>query len=102
MLFATLPLPPKLGSSAPFGNGVTQSTAMSVTFAPWIVPLPRVTVQVCSGLAGLLRDSQLVGSAVVTGTVGIVKGPLPGLMDEPALLSTRPEPARPLTVPPIV
>ena len=48
----TRPPVPKVGSSPGGGAGVTQWTAMSPTSAPWIVPVPWLTVQTWSGLLG--------------------------------------------------
>ena len=50
---------PKPGSSPPVGGGVAQSTAMSVTSVPLAAPLPRVTVQTCTGLLGCVSIATL-------------------------------------------
>ena len=83
---------------------VVQATATFVTFAPAIVPLPFVTVQVCVGLDGCVPTVTAYAAALAR-PVGNVKAPLAetGSVCAPAFNdNTRPLPDKPLTVPPTV
>jgi hypothetical protein len=81
---------------------VVHATATFVTFA-LVVPLPFVTAHVCAGLDGWVSTVTLYAAPLFTG-VENVNAPF-AVTDKlfpPLSWSTSPDPASPLTLPPIV
>src|SRR3954447_3723019 len=74
-----------------------------VTLAPPTVPLPLVTAHVCQRFVGEVRTVTAKGAPLAT-EVENVKAPFAPIARSSAALfwRTRPVPARPLTVPPMV